>query len=226
MAVFDSSAMKYTVVFKNGDVTLQTSTVGYGVKPVYSRSVPIKAETDSCTYVFSGWSPELKPVDGNITYTAQYETVKKTFVVRFRNRTNNRYVLLEMDSVAYGRTPEYTGEIPTKKSSTNYTYEFAGWSPKLGPITQDMEYTALFDSTKITGIADSRLTNLELSVNVYARTIQISAAPVGSIYAILDMQGRILQKGRVESANFNIAVSQSGSYLVRIGKQTKRIDIK
>ena len=61
---------------------------------------------------------------------------------------------------------------------------------------------------------------------VGVRSVQIAGAKIGTPYALLDLQGRVLQKGRVESANFNIAVPQSGSYLVRINRQTKRVDVK
>ena len=63
-------------------------------------------------------------------------------------------------------------------------------------------------------------------MNVVSRNIQISAAPIGSAYAVLDMQGRVLRKGRVESANFNVSMPESGHYLVRVGEKTKRVSIK
>ncbi|MBP5767538.1 MAG: T9SS type A sorting domain-containing protein [Fibrobacter sp.] len=59
-----------------------------------------------------------------------------------------------------------------------------------------------------------------------ADTIQISAAPKNSTYAVLDMQGRVLLSGRVESVNFNIAVPNTGSYLVRVGNATRKVQVK
>jgi hypothetical protein len=67
---------------------------------------------------------------------------------------------------------------------------------------------------------------MELSVNSVSRSILVTGAPVGSAYAIFDMQVRVLQKGRVASENFNIAVPWVGGYIVRVGKQTWRIDLK
>jgi len=40
------------------------------------------------------------------------------------------------------------------------------------------------------------------------------------------MQGRVMKKGRVESANFIIAMPQAGNYLIRIGGKTKRVNVK
>lgn len=63
-------------------------------------------------------------------------------------------------------------------------------------------------------------------VSVVEYSIQIANAKVGSAYAIFDMQGRVLKKGRVESANFNIPMNMAGNYLVRVDNRTQRISIK
>ena len=73
---------------------------------------------------------------------------------------------------------------------------------------------------------DNQFADLEMSVSVISRNIQVSAAPIGSAYAILDMQGRVLKNGHVESANFNIAIPQAGNYLVRIGGKTQVVNVK
>ena len=221
-AVFDSTIRKYTVTFMDGDVKMQESNVAYGSTPVYSGNTPTKAATDSCTYKFSGWNSELKPVTGDVTYTAKFEVVKKTFLVHFVYG-NNTYQLVKVE---YGEIPKYTGNTPAKKSTKTYAYEFVGWSPEIGPITKETYYTAVFDSSKVTGIQNVRLANLNVSVNVVSRNIQISAAPVGSGYAIFDMQGRVLKKGRVESPNFNIMMPRAGTYFVKVGSLVQRINIK
>ena len=221
-AVFDSTIRKYTVTFMNDDVEMQTSSVAYGSTPVYSGKTPTKAASDSCTYKFSGWSSDLKPVTGDVIYTAKFEVVKKTFVVHFVYEKSNYQVMY----VAYGDTPKYTGNTPTKNATNSYTYEFVGWSPKLGPVTKETYYTAVFDSAKVTGIQDVRLASLNISVSAVSRNIKISAAPVGSAYAIFDMQGRVLRKGRVESPNFSIMMPQAGTCFVKIGNYVQRIDVK
>jgi hypothetical protein len=220
-AIFDSTLKEYVVTFLNGKTKLQTGNVAYGSMPVYLGDVPTKAPTDSTTYKFVGWEPELATVSGKASYVAKFETVKKTFMVRFMNKFT-----LDMQVVSYGETPVYTGAVPTKEADEFYSYSFIGWSPEIGPVTRETDYVALFDSTDLSGIADFRLANLEMSVNVVSRNIQISAAPIGSAYAVLDMQGRVLRKCRVESANFNVSMPESGHYLVRVGEKTKRVSIK
>ena len=73
---------------------------------------------------------------------------------------------------------------------------------------------------------DNQFANLEMSVSVISRNIQVSTAPVGSVYAIFDVQGSVLKNGYVESANFNIAVPQAGNYMIRIGNHVQRISVK
>jgi hypothetical protein len=221
-AVFDSTVRKYTVTFKNDGSVMQTISVAYGTTPVYSGATPTRAESDSCTYTFSGWSPKLGPITGDVTYSSVFDETMKKFLVRFMNGKN----ILEMKMVAYGEMPEYTKNTPTKASSKTYSYEFVGWSPEIGRVTKATDFVAVFDSVKTTGIADARFANLEMSVVAASRSIQISAAPVGASYAIFDMQGRVLKQGRVDSANFNIAMPIAGNYLVKVGNRTQRVSIK
>ncbi len=66
----------------------------------------------------------------------------------------------------------------------------------------------------------------QFSLSVAGRNLQIAGARIGSAYAILDMQGRVMTTGSVESANFSVALPRSGSYMVRVGSQTQRVNVK
>ena len=56
--------------------------------------------------------------------------------------------VLQESEVAAGRTPEYTGDTPTKKEDKNYTYTFAGWNPEITTVTDDTVYTATYTKKK------------------------------------------------------------------------------
>jgi hypothetical protein len=66
----------------------------------------------------------------------------------------------------------------------------------------------------------------QFSVKTYNRNLLISAAKVGESYAIFDLQGRVLKRGRVESVNFNIPVTLAGNYVVKIGHITQLVQIR
>ena len=51
---------------------------------------------------------------------------------------------LQSGEVLLGKTPEYTGETPTKAHTDHYEYTFAGWDPEIVPVTGDATYTAVF----------------------------------------------------------------------------------
>lgn len=220
-AVYDSTVRTYTVSFMNGSTTLKTMTLEYGSIPNYTGK-PSKASSEKYKYTFAGWSPKVDTVRGDVKYQAVYDSVTRYYIVRFVNGTD----VLQKDSVAYGDSAKYRGKTPEKTASKMYEYKFIGWSPKLGAVTKQTDYVAVFDSTKLTGILASCQVNSDLLINVNSRNIQITAAPVGKIYALFDMQGRVLQKGRVESVNYNIVAPCAGSYFIRIGSQTRAVEVK
>jgi hypothetical protein len=65
----------------------------------------------------------------------------------------------------------------------------------------------------------------QFSVEVAGRNILVAGAQ-GAQYALLDMQGRVIRRGVLESANAAIPVNRGGNYLVRIGDRVKRVSVK
>ena len=48
--------------------------------------------------------------------------------------------------VKYGTIAEYQGQNPTRTMNVDSTYTFIGWQPTPGRVTQDVTYTAMFES--------------------------------------------------------------------------------
>ncbi|MBQ3299076.1 MAG: right-handed parallel beta-helix repeat-containing protein, partial [Ruminococcus sp.] len=79
----------YTVTWKNGDDVLETDeNVAQGTTPTYDGETPYKADGADCIYTFSGWTPEVSAVTGNVTYTAQFTESEKPEVIK---DCNNKY---------------------------------------------------------------------------------------------------------------------------------------
>lgn len=140
--------LKYTVTWKNDDGTvLETdNNVEYGTTPTYNGATPTKASTAQHAYTFSGWSPAISAVTGNVTYTAQFTATVRKYTVKWYNYDGT---LLETDAeVPYGTKPTYNGATPTKPSDDYYNYGFVGWSPSISEgIQGDKNFTAQFAQT-------------------------------------------------------------------------------
>ena len=68
--------------------------------------------------------------------------------------------------------------------------------------------------------------NPQFTLSAVGREIRVAYAPVGAAYAVFDMQGRIIARGRVHSQNFGLTLSQAGGYLVSIGDQVQKVFIR
>ena len=142
-AVFDSVVNTYTITFQNYDGTvLQSTEFEYGSFPSYEGMTPTKPSTAQYSYSFAGWSPDVTAAVGEAVYTAVYDSVVNTYMVTFVNNG----VTLQSAELEYGSIPSYTGAIPTKPSTVQYSYSFAGWSPNVTAAVGEAVYTAVFDS--------------------------------------------------------------------------------
>ena len=115
-ATFDGELKSYTITWKNGDEVLDTVTVEYGSTPEYKGETPVKDEDEQHVYAFKGWTPEVKEVTGDATYSADWQITDKHLVVfidAYGKETTQR--VLSGNTVAPQEPIERTG------------YEFEGW---------------------------------------------------------------------------------------------------
>lgn len=140
-ALFDSTKNTYKVTFVDGEKIVDEQNVEFGEMPA-KPSDPTRDATLEYTYKFSKWTPDFEAVAGDATYKAVFDSTKNTYVVRFMNGSTE----LQSGNVAYGETPKYTKETPTKKSTAQYSYSFMGWDAKVVPVSGSATYHAVFDS--------------------------------------------------------------------------------
>lgn len=77
--------------------------------------------------------------------------MEKKFTITWKNwngdiiqTTNKDGYQVDSYEVTYGTMAEFLGTNPTRESNIDYTYDFTGWTPALGPVTSDVTYTATF----------------------------------------------------------------------------------
>ena len=161
-ATYTETTKEYTVKFVNEgynpakpdeSLVLQSGEVAYGETPEYTGEEPTKAGDAQHSYTFAGWTPEIAAVTGDATYKATYTETTKEYTVKFVNEGYNpakpdESLVLQSGEVAYGETPEYTGEEPTKAAEGTKTYAFKEWSPKIVAVTGEATYTATYEETE------------------------------------------------------------------------------
>ena len=140
-ATYNSSPRLYTITWLQDDGSLiDETTVAYGNIPTHAN--PTKAETVGFTYTFTNWNPTITAVTGNATYRATYSSTRKSYTITWLNEDG---LLIDKTTVEYGKTPTHAN--PTKAATAEYSYTFAGWSPRVVAVTGDATYTATFSST-------------------------------------------------------------------------------
>ena len=145
-AQYYTTVNNYTVTWKNYDGTiLETDTeVPYGTIPAYNSNTPIKEKDAQYTYTFNGWSPETRAVASDVTYVAQFNDVKNSYTVTWKDYDGT---VLELDeNVEFGTTPSYDKENPAREKDAQYTYSFSGWNPTVDSVAGNVEYTAQYST--------------------------------------------------------------------------------
>ena len=148
-ANFTRSVNKYTVVWKNAEETLEKDeNVEYGSTPIYNGAMPTKPSTAEYSYTFSGWSPSISPVTGDVTYYAQFTDATNKYTVTFYDDDGS--TVLNVVAVDYGQKAEFSHSNPTKSSTAQYSYTFSKWV------------------TEKDGAIEANLTSVTSNVSVYA----------------------------------------------------------
>ena len=178
----------YTVTFENWDGSvLDTQYVNHGGSVTYNGPVPTKPADAQYTYTHKGWDKSLTNITSDLIITATFDADVNYYTITWKNYDGST---LKTDSFAYGSTPKYTGETPTKPDYLNDHYTFSGWSPSVVSVTGDCSYVAQFSSQPIFTykkdsygssiiITGASITTLEK----YEIPTTIDSLPVLTIYA-------------------------------------------
>ena len=147
----DESPVWQTEGNKVYKLTLQN---GEEANPLYANSgnftLPAPAEREG--YTFAGWftaQADGTQVQDDATLTADLtlyaQWTANSYTIRFVNADGT---VLQSSEVEYGQTPAYNGETPTKESTAEFDYTFAGWTPQIANVTEEATYKATYTATK------------------------------------------------------------------------------
>lgn len=96
-------------------------------------------QTQYHNHEFSGWTPEIAPVTGDVTYEGWTVSSLKKFNITWVFKNGAERITEEWE---YDTVPTFTGD-PTYVDSY-YKYVFAGWDKTVSRVTRAATYTAIY----------------------------------------------------------------------------------
>ena len=131
-----------TVKFLNEDGSLlKEEQVLYGTEATPPTN-PTKESTRKYDYVFTDWDQKFDNVTEDMTITAQYRAVLRSFTVTFIDDDEK---VLKTETVQYGSSAT-APEIAEKKSTPQYDYYFECWDVKYNNVTEDLTVRAVYNA--------------------------------------------------------------------------------
>ena len=176
-AVYTPTYIEYQIRFISEGKVLDTVSYHYGDTVVAPDLTPVKAEDNTYTYEFAGWSPELSTVTGAADYTAQFNPVYKNYKVVFENYDSS--VISSKSDYHYG-DEVIQPDAPVKPADNTYTYEFEGWDSEVTPVTGDVVYKAVFTPKYIdytVRFLDYDLSEISSKVYHYSDVVEVPQSP-------------------------------------------------
>lgn len=113
----------------------------YGATPV-SPFVTQRSPDKAYTYEFSGWDQEIAAVTADVTYTASFIRIPRSYEITWIVGDGS-----VTQSLAYGTEPVYDGD--TSKAPDSYRYEFLRWDQTPTAVSGDATYTAEYRKTPL-----------------------------------------------------------------------------
>ena len=210
VAQFTSALNSYTIVWKNGDSTLETDeNATYGSTPSYDGATPTKDATAQYTYTFSGWAPQISSVTGSVTYQAQFTETLRSYTVTFY--TEDGLTILDTVTVEYGSTVAYSKSTPVKNATEGHTYVFDKWVTTQGGNVADDLTNVIGDRSVYASFKDfvRTVTVYIVSNNNDYGTVSVSALNNIPYGATITVNGNtITVNGQSVTANANTATAQ------------------
>ena len=234
-AEFDYFTYSYWAVFKNiiGVEHQVLVMVDDGSKGTAALTQPVLCETSEAViaatpnadYVFTQWSdgntdnPRTVTVTSDTTFTALFAPA----VCQVNLNTNDPF----MGSVTGGGDYDH-GTSATLTATPAEGYHFVRWSdgntdnPRTVVVTDNLTLTAEFEPSMTTGLDE---VNHQLLVTTDHRNILIYGAS-DSVLSVYTVQGVCLYHGTAEAEPAIIPVPSAGMYVVMVGEEMVKVEVR
>ncbi len=123
---------------------------GTGLRGCYHGSTIVTSSSVKNNHFLSFYSNTIVGVAGNNRHcglSVRLVSDVIRYTVSFVNYDGTPLQSSEMEA---GAMPQYNGATPVKPADAQYTYTFAGWTPKITAVTGKATYTATYTAIDIT----------------------------------------------------------------------------
>ena len=172
---------------------------------------------------FVKWDKDLHNVVADIKTNGIYKDIEvDTIKVVANGKTIDSIIVAKGDSVEY--------KLPKIKDTKDST--FNGWKVGDKLLGAGEKIIVKFGDKKIVADFDAstalRAARSIASFSIHSENgqLQVIGAHIGDELTVLDLQGRVIVKKPVQNSVELISVANRGSYLVRVGAQTKRVTVR
>ena len=194
-ALYTAEPRRFAVTFRSGGRTVE-ATFALGENPSFPEAIPTKPSDAEHDYVFSTWSPALRPVRSDCTYDALFLTEERQYTVTFAlgDRTITR---------TYGYRDEPSCPIlPASFIKDGCLYEFTAWDKELVPVESDTVYTAQYRQTVLAALPEASEEALRLTDTPAGYSLETTSAA-------LVLSG-LWERCAVENKRLTISFSEVG----------------
>ena len=196
----------------------------------YDATVSLKAEPNQ-GYYFSYWGDDVENKKASIDFKVKGDT---TLVANFAPVSSSSVTSSSSvnppsssSSVVSSSSVKSSSSVSSSSSSAKSSSSVKSSSSSAKSSSSSAKSSS--SSAKSSSSKESLPTLAQVpqfTVTTVGRDIQVAGARVGAAYAVLDMQGRVMGEGRVESANFNLTMSRAGTYIIKIGYNSRVVPVR